>query len=249
MEIQIRNLRKQFGTKIILDGIDLTISNGEVCCLLGTNGAGKTTFINLLIKLLSADAGTIAYEGQVYSQLPLLIKKRIGILGENNPVIEELTANQYLELTGKLYQVEPALLKKRIQDLASYFFDEEVLHKRLAGFSTGMKKKVGLMAAVLHAPDVLILDEPFSGLDPVAAQETVDFINAYRKDSRAIFLSSHDLSYVEKVATHVAVLHQRQITFSGPIRSFTTDGTTHISSALFGLLQPNGPKGKKLEWI
>jgi ABC-2 type transport system ATP-binding protein len=249
MEIQIQNLRKQFGKKTILDGIDFSISNGQVCCLLGTNGAGKTTFINLLIKLLSADAGTIAYDGQVHTQLPQRLKQRMGILGENNPVIEELTANQYLELTGKLYRVEPALLKKRIHDLASYFFDEEVLHRRLASFSTGMKKKVGLMAAVLHAPDILILDEPFSGLDPVAAQETVDFINAYGNPSRAIFLSSHDLSYVEKVATHVAVLHQRKITFSGPIRSFTTDGTTQISNALFGLLQPNGPKGKKLEWI
>ncbi|WP_018477614.1 ABC transporter ATP-binding protein [Pontibacter roseus] len=249
MEIQLTDLHKTFGNKVILDNLNLTIGNGEVWCLLGTNGAGKTTLINILLTLLRPEVGSVAYDGEVYHQLPQAVKRRIGVMGENNPVIEELTAFQFLQLTGKLYQVDAGLLPVRIQDLVAYFFDEDILHRRLSGFSTGMKKKIGLIAAILHTPDLLILDEPFSGLDPLAAQQSIDFLNSYRSDSRAIFLSSHDLSYVQQVATHVAVLHNQQLTFAGSMEAFTAGGTTHINSALLDLLQPETQQKKKIEWL
>lgn len=249
MDIQIQNVRRYFGDKVILDGISLTVQSGEVCCLLGTNGAGKTTLINILLTLLLPNEGTVAYDGEPYTQLPQAVKQRMGVMSENNPVIDELTAHQYLQLSGKLYKVKADLLQKRIDELVAYFFDEDVLHRRLSGFSTGMKKKIGLIAAVLHTPDLLILDEPFSGLDPLAAQQSIDFINTYSQKGRTVLLSSHDLSYVEQVATHLAVLHNQQLAFSGPLHTFTADGATHISSALLDMLQPQGHQKKKLEWI
>lgn len=250
MEIKIENLQRSFGDKIILKNLNLSMGNGEVWCLLGTNGAGKTTLINIILTLLKPDSGTVAYDGEVYEHLSKNLKHRIGVLSENNPVIEELTAQSYLKLSGKLYQIEESLLEKRIQDLTEYFFNEtDVLKRRMAGFSTGMKKKMGLIAAVLHTPDLLILDEPFSGLDPLAAQESIDFINTYSNPYRTIFLSSHDLSYVEKVATHVAVLNNGEIVFSGTLQDFTAGDSSRIGSALLEMLQPEGHKKKNLEWL
>jgi ABC-type multidrug transport system ATPase subunit len=249
MEIKIQELHKAFGGNEILQGVDLQIVPGDICCLLGKNGAGKTTLINLLLQLLEPQRGRISYDGLIYGHLPLEVKQRIGVLGDNNPLIEELTALQYLRLSGKLYKVPARELEKRIADLLEYFFDEEVATKRLSAFSTGMKKKIGLCAAVLHTPDLLILDEPFSGLDPLAAQQTLDFIKSYRKDNRSIFLSSHDLSYVEKIATRIVVLHEGQIRYDGSPEDFRNEGDYNIDSALLDILKGSEVNQKVIEWI
>src|SRR5699024_9007432 len=165
MNLEVNKLNKVFGKQTVLSDLDLKLNNGEICCLLGKNGVGKTTLMNIIINLLRQDSGTVLFDGKGYSNIPVEIKRRIGILNEENPVIEELTASQYLKLSGKLYKLNSDTIRRRVDDLLSYFFDypDNIKDKRLSGFSTGMKKKIGLIAAVLHTPDLLILDEPFSG--------------------------------------------------------------------------------------
>ncbi len=248
MKIKIQNIHKTYGNHKVLEDINLNIQNGSIHCLLGQNGAGKTTLINLLLELIKADSGVILYDDE-YNTLDNNLKKRIGILGENNPLIEELTAYQYLKLSAKLYNVPASEVEKRIGDLASYFFKDGELNKRLSSYSTGMKKKIGLCGAVIHTPDILILDEPFSGLDPVAAQMTIKFIQAYAKNNRSIFLASHDLSYVEKIATHISVLDEMKIIFDGSSDHFTSEGTTNIDNALLNLLKPEKAELEDITWI
>lgn len=251
MNVEVKNLSKAFGKQTILSDINIELRNGEICCLLGKNGAGKTTLINIIINLITPDSGSVFYDSQSYSHIPVDIKRRIGILSETNPVIEELTAGQFLRLSGKLYQLDSDKIKQRIGDLLSWFFDnpEKVRTKRLSGFSTGMKKKIGLIAAVLHTPELLILDEPFSGLDPLAARECVDFISLYKNEQRTVFLASHDLSYVEQVATKVVVLDKQQFVFKGPLSDFTANGADQIDGVLLELLQPEDQKNINPEWL
>jgi ABC-2 type transport system ATP-binding protein len=250
MNIEFKNISKSFGKKVVLDGIDLELTPGNTYCILGKNGAGKTTLMNILLQLSAPTKGAMLYDGQKEDTLPKVLKMRIGAMSEDNPLIEELTGRQYFKLYGKLYGVPGADMKKRLEDLTTYFFDDpDDLKKRLSSFSTGMKKKVGLMASVLHTPDLLVLDEPFSGLDPVAAKMTIDFIRAYQNGQRTIFLSSHDLAYVAKVVTHLAVLDEGRIVFAGSLEDFTNQGKNEIDSALLEVLQPDSKNLDGIEWF
>jgi ABC-type multidrug transport system ATPase subunit len=251
MNIEVENLSKAFNDQAVLSDINIELKNGEICCLLGKNGAGKTTLINIIINLIAPDSGSVFYDSKPYTHLPVNIKRRIGILSETNPVIEELTAGQFLRMSGRLYKLDSDTTEKRMNDLLPWFFDkpEKIIGKRLSKFSTGMTKKIGLIAAVLHTPDLLILDEPFSGLDPLVARQCVDFINLYKNEQRTVFLASHDLSYVEQVATKVVVLDKQQFVFKGPLSDFTANGSDQIDGVLLELLQPEGQKNLKPEWL
>lgn len=250
MHVQFKNISKIFGKKVVLDDIDLELQPGNTYCILGKNGAGKTTLMNLLLQLSNPTKGGLIYEGASLEALPRELKMRIGAMSEDNPLIEELTGRQYFKLYGKLYGLSRAELKKRVDDLTTYFFDDaDDLKMRLSAFSTGMKKKVGLMASVLHTPDLLVLDEPFSGLDPVAAKMTIDFIRAYQNGQRTIFLSSHDLAYVAKVVSHLAVLDEGKIAFAGSLEEFTNQGKNEIDSALLEVLQPDSKNLDGIEWF
>jgi len=157
---------------------------------------------------------------------------------------------EYLSFVAKLYRLPAAEAEERIQSLVSYFFtDKESLHKNVAGYSTGMKKKVGIAATMLHKPQVLILDEPFTGLDPIAAQLLVQLIRSYRNANRVILISSHDLNYVEKIATHIGVLNDGQLMYNGSVQEFTMNGASLIDQALFQLLLPHHNTETNLDWM
>jgi ABC-type multidrug transport system ATPase subunit len=250
MRINFKNISKAFDKKIVLDDINLELEPGNIYCILGKNGAGKTTLMNLLLQLNAQDKGTLVYDGEPQDELPKTLKMRIGAMSEDNPLIEELTAIQYFNLHGKLYGIPKADLKQRVKDLTTYFFDDPSdLKKRLSAFSTGMKKKVGLMASVLHTPDLLVLDEPFSGLDPVAARMTIDFIKTYQNGQRTIFISSHDLAYVAKAVSHLAVLDNSKIIFAGSLEAFTNEGKNEIDSALLEVLESDAKSLDGIEWF
>ncbi|AKD03723.1 ABC transporter ATP-binding protein [Pontibacter korlensis] len=250
MSIQITGLSKKFGKKQVLDELDLTIESGQIYCLLGKNGVGKSTFLNCILDLVQPDNGSISLFGKDYHQHQLEVKQNLGALCEDNPLIEEFTGMEYLSFVSKLYKLPIAEAEERIQSLVNYFFtDKESLHKNVAGYSTGMKKKVGIAAAMLHKPQVLILDEPFTGLDPIAAQLLVQLIRSYRNDNRVILISSHDLNYVEKIATHIGVLNDGQLMYNGSVQEFTMNGSNLIDQALFQLLLPHHNTEAKLDWM
>lgn len=250
MSIEINGLTKKYGNKEVLQQLDLTIAPGQVYCLLGKNGVGKSTFLNCILDLVQPDAGAVRLFGKGYQCHQLEVKQNLGALAEDNPLIEEFTGLEYLTFVSKLYRLPAAVAEERISSLVHYFFtDTESLHKNVAGYSTGMKKKVGIAAAMLHKPQVLLLDEPFTGLDPIAAQLLVQLIRSYRSENRVILISSHDLNYVEKIATHIGVLNNGQLIYNGSLQEFTMNGKNVIDQALFQLLLPQHKPEANLDWM
>lgn len=248
--IVINDLTKKYAKKIVIEKLNLTIENGQIYCLLGKNGAGKTTLINLILDLLIVDEGTIQLFGKAHNQLDKETKKRIGVVNENLALLEEISGEEYLYFVGKIYQIPTEILKKRINDLFNYFFeDDSDLKKNIAKYSTGMKKKIAFCASVIHTPDILILDEPFSGLDPLVANQMIYFINKYQRTDRIIFISSHDLSYVEKVSTHIGVLDNHRLVFNSTINSFTENGAKELDAALLRIIKPNESIIEKIDWL
>ncbi len=240
MSIQIDGLSKAFGKRKVLQDLNLTIEKGQCYCLLGKNGVGKSTFLNCILDLIKPDSGTVSLFGKDYATNGLEVKQDLGALCEDNPLIEEFTGLEYLNFVAKLYRLPQQEADQRISSLTGYFFsDKESLHKNIAGYSTGMKKKIGIAAAILHKPSVLILDEPFTGLDPIAAQLLVKLIRNYASPNRVILISSHDLNYVERVATHIGVLNDGQLMYHGSVQEFTMNGESLIDQALFQLLLPH----------
>lgn len=240
MSIEIKGLSKAYGRKHVLQTLDITIEQGQCYCLLGKNGVGKSTLLNSILDLIKPDEGTISLFGKDYITSNLEVKQDLGALCEDNPLIEEFTGLEYLNFVAKLYKLPEAEAQQRISSLTNYFFtDKESLHKNIAGYSTGMKKKVGIVAAILHKPRVLILDEPFTGLDPIAAQLLVQLIRNYSTPNRVVLISSHDLNYVERVATHIGVLNDGQLMYNGSVQEFTMNGESLIDQALFQLLLPH----------
>ena len=251
MIIEVKRLSKSFNNQNVLQDLNLTINQDKIYCLLGKNGVGKTTFINILVNVIRQDEGEVLYDGESYERLPLKIKQSIGVMTEENPLIEELTANQFLTLIGKLYKINLDTFEERKNDLITYFFDnpKDYENKQLSKFSTGMKKMVGIIASALHKPKILILDEPFSGLDPIAAKKTIDFIKFYRNENRSVLLSSHDLGYVKQVATNIVVLDECKFIFNGTVTQFTQNGESEISASLLKMLQSINNESMKPEWL
>lgn len=240
MDIQINGLTKTYGKKHVLQDINLNLEKGQCYCLLGKNGVGKSTFLNCILDLVEPDSGDISIFGLNYHANPLEVKQNLGVLSEDNPLIEEFTGLEYLNFVAKLYKLSPQEAEERITSLTNYFFsDKASLNKNIAGYSTGMKKKIGVAAAILHKPSLLILDEPFTGLDPIAAQLLVQLIRNYSTPNRVVLISSHDLNYVEKIATHIGVLNDAQLMYNGSVQEFTMNGENLIDQALFQLLSPH----------
>ena len=250
MSIAITGLTKAYGKKQVLSDLNLTIEQGQCYCLLGKNGVGKSTFLNCILDLVQPDSGTITLFGRDYHQQAFEVKQDLGALCEDNPLIEEFTGLEYLNFVAKLYKLSSTEAAERITSLTNYFFtDKESLNKNIAGYSTGMKKKVGIAAAILHKPSVLILDEPFTGLDPIAAQLLVNLIRNYSTPNRVVLISSHDLNYVEKIATHIGVLNDGHLMYNGSVQEFTMNGENLIDQALFQLLLPHHNVETNFDWM
>ncbi len=247
--IRINQISKSYSMREVLNSISITIHSNSNYCLLGKNGAGKTTLINIMSDLLKPDSGEILFDDNKYSTHEIEIKRNTGLLSEANYLMEELSGYEYLTFVGKLYQIPKEVLHKRIESLINYFFDDSNEIKRsISAYSTGMKKKLKFCSAVMHKPNILLLDEPFAGLDPVAANLMVDFLNKYRNENRIMFLSSHDLNYIEKVATHIGVLEGGKIVFDGTLISFLENGTKNIDASLLEKLNVMPSKITEVEW-
>ena len=248
--IGIKKINKTFHKNKVLDNINIKVDKGFVYALLGKNGAGKTTLIHLIVDLIKPDSGEIKINGKEHNKLNKEDKKNIGLVGEDLALIEELSGLEYLTFVGKIYKIPKNILAKRIDDLFNYFFEDySDLKKNISKYSTGMKKKIAFCAAVLHTPEILILDEPFSGLDPFVANQMIAFLQLYKNNERVIFISSHDLSYVEKIATHIGVLNDNQLQFDSTLQEFTEYGESSLDKALLKILKPNETDLAKIDWV
>lgn len=250
MQLTLDGISKSYGTKQVLHQLSTRLESGNAYALLGRNGAGKTTLINALLHLVRPDTGAFLLDGQSLDTSSKAWKRRVGVVSDDIPLVPQMTGRECLEFHAYLYEIPKAEARQRINSLLHYFFeDEKDAATEIQSCSTGMRKKIQMCAAVLHTPDVLLLDEPFSGLDPLAVQELITFLNKYRRADRIIVLSSHDLAYVEKCVSHVLVLDEARFRFDGSIDAFLRSGDGKIDGALFQLLVPTEKSGDELRWM
>lgn len=237
MSIRVQEVSKRYGHIYVLENISLSVKFGECFCLLGRNGVGKSTLINIMSDIIRPDSGGVTYDGLSFDKAELAIKRRLGVLPESDPTISELTGYQYLEFVSHLHDITAIEAKDKIEHFFNLLLEnEKVGDRRIATYSRGMRVKLALCAALLHSPDYLLLDEPFTGLDPVSASILVKLFQELRHDGVAIFISSHNLNYVEQIATVVGVLEQRQLKFVGTIKELTAKHNGTIEQSLLDLL-------------
>lgn len=204
--IRVKELTKRYGKFTAADSLNLNIEAGEIYGFLGPNGAGKTTTIMMLIGILKPTSGEIYLFGERYSPRRLELRRRIGVVPEKHPegMWTWMTAREYLQTFADLFSLKNAA--PRINHLLERVGLEEVGNKRFSQFSHGMLQKLSITRALLHEPDILILDEPISGLDPFGVKQIRDLILEENRKGRTIFISSHVLSEMEKICHRVAII-------------------------------------------
>ena len=203
--LQTERLTKKYGKKKAVEEVTLRVYQGEVYGFLGPNGAGKTTVMRLLLGLLAPTEGTITLLGELFGGNRPWVRRRIGAVPEKPYIYPEMTAIEYLQFFADLYEVEHPM--KRAHVMLEKLGLLDAARKRLGTFSRGMQQKVHIARALLHDPELLLLDEPVSGLDPHGIREVRDLIEEFKVRGRSVFLSSHLLSEVERVCDRVAILH------------------------------------------
>ncbi|MCD6231448.1 ABC transporter ATP-binding protein [Candidatus Aerophobetes bacterium] len=204
--IRTKGLTKCFNGFTAVKDLNLNVRKGEIYGFLGPNGAGKTTTILMLLGILRPTKGEVyLFEKSLYEDY-FNIKRRIGVVSEKQYLYEEMTAWEYLDFFSDFYQVKNS--KKRIEELLEWAGLYGVKDKKLKQFSRGMQQKVGIARALLHNPEILILDEPISGLDPMGIKEVRDMIEEQKQLGKTIFISSHLLSEVEKICDRVGIVNK-----------------------------------------
>jgi len=207
--IHTKNLTKEYDGFRAVDNLNLKVEKGQIYGFLGPNGAGKTTTILMLLGILKPTEGEIYIMGEPLNKNPLNIKRRIGVVSEKQYLYKDMTAWEYLNFFADLYGVKNK--EKRIDELLSAVNLIDVKDRKLGAFSRGMQQKLGFTRALLHDPDLLLLDEPVSGLDPTGIKQIRDLIEEENKKGRTVFISSHLLSEVEKLCSKVAIINKGKL--------------------------------------
>ena len=219
VEITIENLTKHYGTLVALDNVSLQIASGEVFGLLGPNGAGKSTLLKTLVGILRPTSGTIRIGAIDIVAEPEKAKKMIGYLPENPSLYTGLTTQEFLQFVGKIRGVADDLLDQEISESLKSFALEEKRNSLVGTLSKGMKQKVALIATSLHNPQVLVLDEPLTALDPKTRVSVKDWIGGQTKKGVTTILSTHDLDVAQTHAGRIAIIDHGRIVAVGDIES------------------------------
>lgn len=220
--VELSNVAFAYNREQVLHEISFALQPGEVIGLLGPNGAGKSTTIKLIAGILAADSGRVAVAGLSLPESAVSVKQRIGYVPEAAALFESLTGQEFLELIGRLHGVEEELLQARIRDILETFGLSSDRVSRLDTYSKGMRQKILIAAALLHSPDLILLDEPLSGLDVNASIMVKDLIAALSAAGKTILYSSHVLDVVEKVCDRILILYKGHLIADGTLESLKT---------------------------
>ncbi len=213
--IRVDNLRFRYDAGEVLHGISFEVNRGQVTGLLGPNGAGKSTTLKILTCILQIREGNVSIEGLELPQQAFGVKKRIGYVPESAELYETLSALEFLELCGRLHEIEEPVLQKRIDVLLENFGLSSQRRSRLGSYSKGMRQKVLISAALLHDPTVIILDEPLTGLDVESAMMTKDLLASLAARGKTVLYSSHVLDVVERFCDRVLIINQGNLIADG----------------------------------
>lgn len=212
--IEITDLRKSYRGRVqALDSLSLAVPAGEIVGLVGPNGAGKTTVINILAGLLTSDSGTATVFGESIEHNNAHLKQRIGFLLETPLYFEKLTAIEYLRFVAMMYGRPREQANHRPGELMEYFDMTDVASRLVETYSAGMKKKLSFAAAIIHDPDLVILDEPFEGVDPISSLRIKEACHSLARRGKTVMLSSHQLDTVEKLCTWIIIMDRGRAMF------------------------------------
>lgn len=216
--IEIQNVKKSYNGKTkAVDGISLQIRNGEIFGFLGPNGAGKTTTIKMITGILSPDEGSILVNGYNIVKEPLKAKKTFGFVPDDPNIFPRLKGIEYLQFMSDLYDVPSDVRTERIASLVSKFELEAAIGDKIQSYSHGMRQKLLIIGALIHDPDVWILDEPMTGLDPKSSFQLKEMMRKHADSGKTVFFSTHVLDVAEKVCDRIAIVDKGQILFTGTI--------------------------------
>jgi ABC-2 type transport system ATP-binding protein len=218
-EIAIRTeqLTRRFGTLTAVDSVDLRVDAGQFFGFLGPNGAGKSTTIKMLTGLLAPSSGRMELLGLDFQNNLIEVKRQIGVVPEGMGLFERLTGPEYLRFVGRMYGLDRATTEKRTEELLDFMQLADREKSLIADYSHGMQKKIALAAAVIHRPRILFLDEPFEGVDALAAGALKALLGRMTERGVTIFLTTHVLEIVERLCSHVAIIHKGRLVAQGSL--------------------------------
>ena len=216
--LYIDHLTKAYGQKKAVDDLSLHIAPGEIYGFIGHNGAGKTTTLKSCAGILRFDAGEIRIDGQDLKTNPLECKRRIAYLPDNPDMYEYMSGIRFLNFIGDIFRVEPTVRRERIHKYAEMLGIQDDLAQPISAFSHGMKQKLALVAAWIHEPRLILMDEPFVGLDPKAAHLLKELMHEHCDKGGAIFFSTHVLDVAEKLCDKVAIIKGGHLIASGSMQ-------------------------------
>lgn len=211
----LTDLKKDYGTKTVLKGIDLKVYRGQIIGYIGPNGAGKSTTIKILLGLEGDYSGKVEIFGEEITDKNIGYKRRIGYVPEIAELYDNLTAREYLTFVGELYGMDFAEADEKAQGLMRIFGLKELYHSRISSYSKGMKQKVMIISSLLHNPDLLFLDEPLSGLDANSVMVFKEVLDILAAKGKTIFYSSHIMDVVEKISNRILLINDGKIVADG----------------------------------
>lgn len=212
-----QGLTRRFGDLVAVDGIDLRVAPGQFFGFLGPNGAGKSTTIKMLTGLLAPTSGRIEILGLDLEKHPVEVKQQIGVVPEGMALFGRLTGSEFLNFAGRMYGLDRETAAKRSAELLDFMQLADQPKKLVTDYSHGMQKKLAMAAAVIHGPKILFLDEPFEGVDAIAAGTLKAMLQGMIARGATIFLTSHVLEIVERLCSHVAIIHRGKLVAQGSL--------------------------------
>jgi ABC-2 type transport system ATP-binding protein len=224
-------LTRRFGEFTAVDDLSFSVAPGQFFGFLGPNGAGKSTTIKMLTGLLEPTAGRVEILGQSFTSASLDLKRQIGVVPEGMALLGRLTAAEYLRFVGRMYGLDRETTSRRTEELLDFMNLANEPKKLVTDFSHGMQKKLALAAAVIHGPKVLFLDEPFEGVDAVAAGTLKTMLQGMIHRGATIFLTSHVLEIVERLCSHVAIIYKGRLVANGSLEELRAGVASRLPGA------------------
>src|SRR3984885_13518474 len=248
--IAVHNLRKVYGNKAAVDGLDLEVPAGCFFGFLGPNGAGKTTTIRMLVGLAQPASGTISVLGLPMPEKAYEVRKQIGLVPDDSMLFDHLTGAEYLQFVARMYGLTRPVAKERAAELLALFELDQEARKLIGEYSKGMRKRVAMGAALIHQPKLFLMDEPFEGVDAVGARLMKDILLEQARRGNTVFLTSHVLEVVERLCDRMAIINRGKVVVEGTLeelRAQSQDGTGSLEE-IFVRVVGAKPIPANLEW-
>jgi ABC-2 type transport system ATP-binding protein len=250
LAIESVGLRKVFGDLVAVDGINLAVPRGSFYGFLGPNGAGKSTTIKCLTGLVRPSGGTYRILDVDPVAEPVEVKRRIGVVPEDLALFDRLTGAETLAFVGQVHDLDAAKIRERSSELLTLMDLTRAQNDLVADYSHGMRKKIALATALLPAPRLLFLDEPFEGVDAVASRQIRDLLAHFVKNGGTVFLTTHILEIVDRLCDHIGIINRGRLVAQGPIAELRgSSGTQTLEERFFELVGADRTSVPTLDWL